>query len=287
MNNEDTCPFIGRKSDQNTSHLYPSKGNYCHRANPPQRIQITHQAELCLNGKYEQCPAYSQDGLERLPADIAVHKRKRKKRSLWPVIIITLGLFLVTGLFVFGFVFPLRASETGETKTPRELAYYATPTSSPLPSLTPFRTLTPIPTSTFTPFPTSTPTIAFTPFPTSGPSLTTPFGPDKNYLIHSVRAGDSFAYLENEYNTTTEVIMAMNVLGNILQPEMKLVLMPGQADPTDLPKFEVVFLDQQLDVIEIAGMYSASVEEIRYYNALGPSAESIPAGRWLIIPVEQ
>ena len=287
MNHKEACQFLGQKNDQSTSYIYPSQGNYCHKMNPPKRVQITHQAELCLKAEHEQCPIYSQERMEKLPADIVVaHKYKRKKRLSWPILVGILVLFVVSGLFFFGSAFPLGDSETGEKKISEEMAYYTTPTKkNTLPSLTPSRTLTPVPTSTSTPL--LSPTITFTPFPTSGSNLTTPFGPDKSYLIHSVRAGESFAYLENEYNTTTEVIMATNVLGNTLQPEMKLVIMPGQASPIDLPKFEVVFLDRDMDLIEIAGMYSASIEDIRYYNSLGLSTETIPAGRWLIIPVEQ
>ncbi len=300
MNHGDSCPFLGQKHDQNTSYNYPSRGTYCHKINPPQRVQVTHQAERCLKSEYEQCPIYSQGELNKLSEDIIViRKSKLNQKRLWSGISVILALLIVASLFFFEPVLPLEIFEMNEEKTLEEInieititpsslpvsTLALTQTNPPQPSLIPTRTPTPITISTATS--TST-TIARTPFPTVGPGLTTPFGPDKSYLIHSVRGGESFAFLENKYATTTEVIEAINTSENHgLWSGRKLVIMPGQASPTDLPKFEVVFLDRDMDLIEIAGMYSASIEDIRYYNSLGLSTETIPAGRWLIIPVEQ
>ena len=289
MENNEFCPFIGRETDSNTSHLYPSRANYCHRVNPPGRVSLTHQSQRCQTSEYKECSIYSQDRLTELPADIGVSKHKRSRRRPWRIAAVGSLLFGMGVLFFLGVGGYYQASEAVGNETSTSRAYFATPTSSPLPSPIPSSTLIPVFTSASTPLSILTPTITSTPYPTSGPNLTTPFGPNQSYLIHSVGNGESFASLKNRYQTTREVIEAINALpeSDILPIGRKLVIMPGQVDPANLPIFEVVFLDQQMDVIEIAGMYSSSIEDIRYFNALDPSAESIPAGRWLIVPVEQ
>ena len=288
-NNENICPFLGIRSDQNTCAVYPSRGNHCHRITPPERVNVTYQSQCCIGGEYEQCPVYSQDIKNNLPANIAVSKPKKK--TLQRIVLPAVLLVIVSALFFLRADIALRFSEVLTSTSSVEAAYFATPTETQLPTITPTRTPFIIysSTPTNTPFSTLTftPTITATPVATAGPNFATPFGPDKSYLIHSVRAGESFAALANKYHTTKTVIETINTLpaGSGLWPRMKLVIMPGQIDPANLPKFEVVFLDQQMDVIEIAGMYSASVEDIRYYNELSSSCESIPAGRWLIVPV--
>lgn len=288
-NNKDICPFLGIRSDQNTCAIYPSRGNHCHRVSPPERVDVTYQAQCCIGGEYEQCPVYSQDSKGVLPEGIAT--RKRTKKILWRIIIVVLALGVISTLVFLWPSLNLLFSEVLASTPSIEAAYFTTPTGTQLPSPMPTKTLVSISASTSTPTSTLTftPTITATPVVTAGPSFATPFGPDKSYLIHSVRAGESFAALANKYQTTKAVIEALNVLSASggLWPGTKLVIMPGQIDPANLPKFEVVFLDQQMDVIEIAGMYSASVEDIRYYNGLSFSFENIPAGRWLIIPVGQ
>ena len=295
MEKKETCPYLGIKTDENTSHLYPSRANYCHRVSPPGRIVREYQSQWCLADQYKDCLVFPQDGLSKLPAGIGVAKRKRRRKKPWRIVVFGLILCGLGAIFLLGNGDYFEASEEGignETLTSR--AYFATPTSfpsSPIPSSTllpaDISTPTPIPTSTPTPTPTPTPTITSTPYPTSGPNLTTPFGPDHSYLIHIVVNGESYTFLENKYHTTRAVIEVTNMLEGNLLAGTRLVIIPDQTDQVNLPTFQVIFLDQQMDVIEIAGMYSSSVEDIRYYNALGQSVESIPSGRWLIIPIEQ
>ena len=287
--NENICPFLGIRSDQNTCAIYPSRVNHCHRITPPERVSVIYQGQCCIGGDYEQCSVYSQDVKGALPEGIAAHKRKRKILSRTRIIV-----FFVVAISIFAFFWPHLNPQFSEVlmTTPTVEAYFSTPTETQFPSLTPTRTPIVIPslapTKTQTPTMTLTPRVE-TPVATAGPSFATPFGPDQKYLIHSVRAGESFFALANKYHTTKEVIEAINILpsGGGVWAGKKLVIMPDQTDLANLPKFEVIFLDQQMDIIEIAGMYTASVEEVRYYNALGDSSENIPAGRWLIIPVEQ
>ena len=296
MEKKETCPYLGIKTDENTSHLYPSRANYCHRVSPPGRIGRGWQSQWCLAGQYKDCLVFSQDGLSKLPAGIGVAKHKRRRKKPWRIVILGLILCGLGAIFLLWNGDLFQASEVVGNETLASMAYFATPTSLHSPSSTLSNTSPPAltstvihtPSSTPTPISTYTPSITSTPYPTSGPNLTTPFGPDHSYLIHSVGQGESFASLENKYKTTREVIKAINSLSesDILSTGKRLVIMPGQGNPVNLPIFKIVFLDQQMDVIEIAGMYSSSVEDIRYYNALGQSDESIPSGRWLIIPVE-
>ena len=96
-----------------------------------------------------------------------------------------------------------------------------------------------------------------------------------------------FPKLTSKYLTTSEVLNQSNhnKEGASLWVGTVLVVMPGQTDQTDLPRFMNVSFEEQTNLSDISNKYGVSEETIRYFNSLG-DLEWIPAGRWLIIQVE-
>jgi hypothetical protein len=300
------CPYLGLENDPFTCFAYPSNGNFCHRVELPRIVRSSTQLSLCLTSSFETCPVYQAGGKEKEsevveePQEDTPPVTKQTSRGgcmvAFLVGLILLGVvYVLWGRNVVGGILKskptagqtalatklstsLLASETGVSAV--------TPTSLPTASPSPTRTSTPQPTFT----PTRTPTPApptITPTLTPGPEPGTPFGPEGGYLIHVVKPDESLALIANQYQTTKEVLVACNVMvaGRSLQPGDRLVVMPGRTDVSGLPRFQVVLLDQQTLIADLASQYKVSEEDIRYYNALGPG-DSVPAGRWLILVVK-
>jgi LysM repeat protein len=155
-----------------------------------------------------------------------------------------------------------------------------TPTQMELPP-----TETPSPTAEPpTPTQTTSPTI---PVPTEGPDMGTPFGPSLEFTLHTVQPSEALSAIARTYNTSVEVIRASNVLieGASVWPGKVLVIIPGETDPTKTIKFCVMRLSVPITVEQLAQLQRISVDDIRFYNVLGPD-ETIPAHRWLIFPSE-
>lgn len=313
MQYREICPFLGQKFDPDTCHLYPSRGNYCHAVKKPGRIRIAYQERVCLSGIFHECSVFKNESPQTLPEHIRLSSSPGRN-FLWIGIVIGLlaaaasGFVLLRRFPLSGFLPGDRAGFPGEdpsavvmtetlrpspsiglnltgtnTASPTSPPDSATPSPVVSPGTSPAASASLVPSREATLIPTSP---AVTPFPTTGPELETRFGPEDQFLIHSMQAGQSYAYLERYYQTTREVIEATNQLyeGASLWPGTLLVILPGVAEVPDLPRFVVYFVEKPIDIVELAGMYSCTVDEIRYYNELGIE-ETIQAGRWLIIPV--
>lgn len=64
------CPFLGLRLDPETHFSSPSPGNYCHKVNPSEPVQVSHQDTFCLGGKYPQCIIFKPDWVGILPDTI-------------------------------------------------------------------------------------------------------------------------------------------------------------------------------------------------------------------------
>ncbi|MEA3351047.1 MAG: polysaccharide biosynthesis tyrosine autokinase, partial [Chloroflexota bacterium] len=206
-------------------------------------------------------------------------------------------IVLIVGCFMF---WPTISSWFGggepaiSTPTESAVAVIGTePTTTPKAgSVTPTRTLDRTkpteengPSQTPTTTPTITPTPTRTLPPTPGPSLYTPFGLEKEYILHQVKYGDNLPNLSDQYYTDRDVIVAANGLvpDVSLQPDQVIVIMPGRTDSLGVEPLSVLFLDEDYSISEFASQKGVTVEELRAYNALGPGG-ILPAGRWLIFP---
>jgi LysM repeat protein len=141
-----------------------------------------------------------------------------------------------------------------------------------------------------TPVPSATATLTQTPVPTfsptAGPDMGTPFGNEETYVLHIVKEGQSLTIIADMYSTTVDVLKITNVFDTErnLWPGDILVVPVGKTDVTSAIPFTYHFTDMDTDIQILADQYNVSVDDLRYYNALGPQ-DIIPVGRWLIIPL--
>ncbi len=308
------CPYIGMKQDSGTFFSYPSPGNHCYHVKPSQPIKSSYQEEFCLSLSHPSCQVYSPSWEGPLPQAIAGETSQIGIAGLLSgrlilIAIIGFAILLLGSYFLFirssspfspsGSISQLPTStkveELIETETPifdaaiipnntqgvstaQDEGVTATPTSiSP--------SVTPSPSSSQTPEPTSTPTAVL---PTPGPVMETPFGPDERFVLHTVKQAESYSKIAETYQTSAEVIQKTNDLieGASLWVDTILVIMPGQTDPSGIPKFRIVLLENPISISDLAEEYEISADEVIYYNSLGP-IEILPIGRWLIIPIEK
>lgn len=320
------CPFLGIPGDDTTYYQYPSRTNYCYVPNEPEPIRFEHQEAFCLTADFSRCPVYRVEGATSLPPDIRGKEKgvqTTRNRVGLLVSVLSLGAILALGFFIFGprFGLNLLSSANSPTRTatptverttptrtpsltssateiPAEIVFLtatpilavsptATKTSTSLPpSLTPLPTHTAtqtlIPTQTFTPLPTLTPTY----YPSPIPDFGTPYATDPPLVIHLVAEGQSFTYIAELYQTTPEVLTAVNQLipGQSLWIGLRIVVPIGVTDATGLPHFTVYLNTEDTTLFALAAQFNTTPELIQRYNALGPIPE-IPAARYFIIPL--
>ena len=180
----EACPFIGLEDDAGTRLLFASPAAFCHRAEPAEAVELTHQQAYCLVSTHMLCPVFRRPEWDVLPAALAYHepgKPSSKKRWLWFVIgLVLLGL-MVGALFVWGNgSFPTSVESNPGAAMPLVVAVPSkTPTLTPpveaspttMPTKTAVASTTPVPTNTATPQPTATIKPTATLVPTFTPIL--------------------------------------------------------------------------------------------------------------------
>ncbi len=216
--NLDSCPFVGLKNDPETSFSYASKSNYCHKVQPPEPVSISYQGSACLTEAYKRCPIYSPDWDGPLPVEI--RRKVSKERHLARRFLLLLLLFLlmagVAWLFLGDFgnptFFALFGDQDNVADVSTQVSYVV---DSPTPSPQPVEASGDDPTATLvatnTPSLTTTPSATY-PVSTPGPFLKTPFGPYDGFVVHQVASGESVTMLANMYDTSNDVIIAVNGL---------------------------------------------------------------------------
>ncbi len=302
------CPFIGIKGEPDSFFGYASASNYCFHASPPGSVKLSHQEKYCLSGSFRECEIFFSSGLEPLPDSIQCTVKTRKPVSSQEIIRFGLPSLIALGVIVL-FLFlifrrPLYGDSSAIPNTSTSPVIIASNTVSPTISnqtganahetgdlvLGIFQettsSLNQIPTSTPEPTGTFTPTATFTPDFTPGPGLETPFGPENSYILHAVAEGESYPKLAQIFDTTAEVLKAINLIpGDIgLRTGIVIVVIPGEKDIQDLPGFITILVDQATSVEDIALEYRISPDEIIYYNQINPQ-KNLPVGRYLIIPL--
>jgi LysM repeat protein len=307
------CPYIGMKQDSGTFFSYPSPGNHCYHVKPNQTIKSSYQEEFCLSLSYPSCQVYSSSWEGPLPQEISGETSQigiagLLSGRLMLIAIIGLVILLLGSYFLFirnpspfspsGSISQSTTSSIVEemigTETPISDAAVI-PTNTQCVSLAQVEGVTDTPTSispSVTPSPSSSqipePTSTLTEvLPTPGPVMETPFGPDERFVLHTVKQAESYSKIAETYQTSFEVIQETNDLieGASLWVDTILVIMPGQTDSSGVPKFRIILLENPTSISDLTEEYGVSANELIYYNSLG-SAEIIPTGRWLIIPIE-
>lgn len=102
------CPFLGMENDPETSFLFVSPGNFCHRLNPPKPVSTGYQGSVCFDRRaFVECPIYKKNWNRKLPEGFTPRNGGRVgDQKLTPVWLVMLLLFSLTilGTSVFFFV---------------------------------------------------------------------------------------------------------------------------------------------------------------------------------------
>ena len=130
---------------------------------------------------------------------------------------------------------------------------------------------------------TPTPTATAVPSVDLSLALTSPFGPNDDYVLHQIISGQSIPVLENLYLTSADVLNAANEIEGSLQLGRVLVIMPEHKDPSGIVPFTVLNVDEDISVENLAEELGILTADLLFHNDL-ESGQVIPAGRWIIYP---
>ncbi len=64
------CPYLGVQDDPATHFAWAKPGHFCYRVRPPQAINVSHQENSCMNGRYPTCRVYPASFKGPLPLEI-------------------------------------------------------------------------------------------------------------------------------------------------------------------------------------------------------------------------
>ncbi len=64
------CPYLGVQDDPATHFAWAKPGHFCYRVRPPQAINVSHQENSCMNGRYPTCQVYPASFKGPLPSEI-------------------------------------------------------------------------------------------------------------------------------------------------------------------------------------------------------------------------
>ena len=269
-----TCPHLGLRHDPDGYYSFPSTENRCYHCKLPATPLLEHQATCCLSGKHKDCRVYWQSRKKPFPVALQAPDEVRPAQSA----LVRTALAIAVGLTAVGYV--------AFRYVPRALSR---PQADPRPaaSVTPKPSLTSFPTATNSPVPTSTRIPASTPAAATH-DLEVSFEIDGHELLmHKVGAGDMFETIDAKYETTPDVLRALNysltrsLLGNTV-----ILIAPGlqTVDPA-LPSFWVRQVDRPAVTIDgLAKEYHVDITALRHYNRCSDDC-LLSVGDWILIPV--
>ncbi len=130
--------------------------------------------------------------------------------------------------------------------------------------------------------PTETPTVI--PTPDFSLALKGPFGPNQEYVLHKVVAGQSVPFIANLYITTPDVIRKVNGIIESIRVGDVLLIQPEVIDITTVLPFRVYQVKQEKTVEEISVDLDIFPSDLILYNDL-VAEQVIRANTWLIYPV--
>jgi hypothetical protein len=292
-----SCPSLGLKSDPLVCYGYASEGNYCYRVSFPEVVRILYQGHFCLTERYEFCKVFKNPGIQHLPDDIKHVPRKEKGKSpgfsyFVPVMMVSaLLILIILSLKTFQDTSPI-IPVSGDQGSIGGTSSYLTAEALEKDQIQ--TTPTPVNGIALTEGAESTPAVTETQdttgigltLPTPGPEKLTPYGPDGRYVLHKVRPGESLAFLASIYRTTVDVLLWLNLLpeDSSLQAGQVLIVMPNQVDLAGLLQFQVIQVQVETRVLDLAEQFGVSENDLRWLNSLAPG-EWLPVGRRLIIPI--
>ncbi|MBX3048639.1 MAG: hypothetical protein KF885_05630 [Anaerolineales bacterium] len=95
------CPFLGMEDDPQTSFLFTSPGNFCHRLKPPKAVSIGYQGATCFDSKaFVKCPIYQKKWDGTLPEGFRHRNGNNSSQQpltppRWVILLLLLSLILL------------------------------------------------------------------------------------------------------------------------------------------------------------------------------------------------
>jgi hypothetical protein len=183
---------------------------------------------------------------------------------------------------------PLPTGTSTVTATPTATKVPSTATNTQSPTVTPTNTATA--TKTATPqSPTKTSAPTKTPKPTSltptiGPGLETPFGPQGTYIIHKFGDGETLDSVADKYQTTVDVIRAINEPknGSGIWGGTPLVIAVGELDVKDVRPLQALWLNLDTRLSYLAEKYTTPMDALHLLNGLG-TVDYARGQRWIVV----
>jgi hypothetical protein len=284
------CSQLGADHDPTVCYSYPNKNNYCYKLENPRSIHLDHQTTHCLTRYHSNCVIFQLDHkARRIPKDLLLAVLPRKKNSGTKRFLLFILAVMIAGV-IFSLAF-LNFYELNNLYFPNTTSNYnfgsssaetKTSTSSndlDLLFLFPRRTET-------KPIETATKDVN-TRYPTPAPELGTPIGSKWTYILHQVELVDNLIYLANLYDTKIETIQSINCLqeGSPIRIDQILVIMPGKKETTNFICLSATKIEKDTALQVISAQFKTTEENLIQLNDLG-EIKTIPAGRWLIVPLD-
>lgn len=277
----DVCPYLGKIGDQSTPVLFPSHLNGCHRSSTAFTPDFDHQDRYCLTKVYCQCAAFID-----VTQALEVPTPKNERRHAWTFILVITLMVLAGALFstyqneISGFYAQLiNPQQIPVTSTQKQSTVTNIATKAVALTYSPTLTITRIPTPLNMATSTTSQLAALV-------NLEMPFGSQAKFVIHRVRAGESFSEITSKYKTTIEAIKWVNFNLNIPLWENSLLVIPIDMDgiDPDLPPFEAYQVKGgAIPVKDLALTLKVDAFQLSLYNGFS-SDQILLNGHWLIIP---
>lgn len=289
----DRCPYIGLKDDPDTALGYPSIWNHCHNVRTKTVPSSEHQREICLSAKHATCPAFVTEGKNALPREIRMPGSRRflgRTILRWAMIGIVVVFLVGSSLILSGYwvppwaqgivaKMPIRpvASNTSMAEMLAEVLGTDTPAQANQPVIEASSTVAMI-------LPTQTETVQVG---TCAYPLETPFGTTQQFVLHQVASGENMTSISEDYQTTEEMIDAVNYfLPSPLWSELVIVIPHTITTTDDLFSLKPVFVqNENISVGELAENLSVPLQELLTLNALDPACRSFSG--WVLIPADK
>jgi hypothetical protein len=271
------CPYLAKVDDPSTAILFASRFNGCHRLGKAWKPGFSIQANRCLTEAFEACATYRQE-----PQAVEV-TRTGPRLSRWMVVaVVTLGLILVDLVVVwllqnsasFGRS-EVKSTETATTEAIRPTEMAASATATVVVTMT--ETMAP---SGVIEAATQTPDVA------TRVDLDSPFGAQTKFIIHRLRAGESFFELTLKYTTTVDVLKWVNFDLHVPLWENELIVIPLKMTTIDpaMPPFEAYQVGSSaIKAHDLAEKLGVDAGQLCIYNGLKPE-QVLPRQHWLIVP---
>ena len=280
------CPFLGMSDDPDTQYISPDIHNTCFKAQPPNRVNVHHQAKVCLTGSFHKCSVYQAETAGPLPHDLQGRAKHILPWRDWlRVFLLVLSLLALLILAYFALTRSSRTQSVSAASTPVIVG-------AVLPQATEMATEPPTPTvaqPSRTPQPSDTPQ-AETPQPVTqispGPALETPFGERQTYLVHMTLEGETLDMLAARYDTSVAVLQVVNLLPGQqgVWGNLPVVVLPGVKDAAGLTIMQARQVEKETSVADLAALYGVEESDFRQENSL--TADTVPAGRWVVLHVK-